>query len=132
MAGDLGRFLLRGRGTWEEEGEADRWASVVSEGREWAAGLLAQEERRGMHWVEEMGREREREQARGRGLGDSAGWGGEGRKERVGLGFFPFLFPLLFYLKHHSNYLNSNSNLNSTLTLKQKEQCTSMNATTNF
>ena len=46
MAGDLGRFLLRGRGMREEEGKADRWASIVSEGREWAAGLLAQEERR--------------------------------------------------------------------------------------
>ena len=41
VARDLGQFLLRGRGMREEEGEADRWASVVSEGREWAAGLLA-------------------------------------------------------------------------------------------
>ena len=40
-----------------------------------------------------------------------------------GLGF---LFPILFYFKHHSNYLNS------TLALKQIKQCTSMNATTNF
>ena len=65
MAGDIGRFLLREQGTREEEGEADRWASVVSEGREWAAGLLAQEERRGVHWAEEMGHERERETGRG-------------------------------------------------------------------
>ena len=56
---------MRGRGTREEEGEADRWASVLSEGREWAAGLLAQEERRGVHWAEEMGHERERETGRG-------------------------------------------------------------------
>ena len=84
MAGDIGRFLLREQGMREEEGEANRWASVVSEGREWAAGLLAQEERRGVHWAEEICLERERERARGRGLEDWAGWGGEGMKERVG------------------------------------------------
>ena len=44
------------------------------------------------------------------------------RKEQAGLGcfgFWVFLFFLLFSIsKHHSNYLNSNSNLNSTLALK--------------
>ena len=64
----------------------------------------------------------------GRGVGCWAvflGWAGLLK----GLGF---LFPILFYFKHHSNYLNSNSNLNSTLALKQIKQCISMNATTNF
>ena len=34
--------------------------------REWAAGLMAQEERMGAHWAEEVGREWERRQV---GLG---------------------------------------------------------------
>jgi hypothetical protein len=50
----------------------------------------------------------------------------------AGFSFLFLGFPFLSYLKHHSFYLNSNSNLNSNLALKQKEQCTSMNATTNF
>ena len=61
----------------------------------------------------------------------------------VGLGFLLSLFlvfsPLFLFLssfsnklKPHSNYLNSNLNLNSTLALKQVRQCTSMNATTQF
>ena len=92
-----------------------------------------------MHWAEEMGREREREQARGRGLGDSAGWGGEGRRERVGPpGWVPFFYSfLLFFLfsffsgfQTSLKLLNSNMNLNSTLALKQIKQCTSMNAQT--
>ena len=65
-------------------------------GGEWAACLLAQEERRGVHWAEEMGRERERERARGRGLGDWASW----------VGFLGFLFLFLFsYFKHYSNLI---------------------------
>ena len=59
-------MFQRGRKTRAQEGDVtDRWASIVSEGREWAAGLLAQEERRGVHWAEEMGRERERETGHG-------------------------------------------------------------------
>ena len=57
----------------------------------------------------------------------------------LGLGFlfptlssFLFLSPFLFQTNSNKNYLNSNSNLNSALALKQKEQCTSMNATTNI
>ena len=50
-----------------------------------------------------------------------------------GFSYFLSLFYLLFYsisyFKHHSIYLNSNSNLNSTLTLNQIKKCTSMNAT---
>ena len=46
--------------------------------------------------------------------------------------FCLFLFLFYSYFKPNSNHLNSNSSLNSNLALKQKEQCTSMNATTNF
>ena len=87
---------------------------------------------------------RERKGHAGKREGVAAGWCGLlGRvvweRNRVGFGFdfffsFPSSFLFLFssYFQHYSNYLNSNSNLNSTLALKQKEQCTSMNATTNF
>ena len=44
----------------------------------------------------------------------------------------PFEFKFEFEFKPHSNYLNSNLNLNSTLALKQVRQCTSMNATIQF
>ena len=40
----------------------------------------------------------------------------------------PFEFKFEFEFKPHSNYLNSNLNLNSTLALKQIKQCTNMNA----
>ena len=43
-------------------------------------------------------------------------------------GGFLFLFFSIF--QPHSNYLNLNLNLNSTLALKQIKQCTSMNAQT--
>ena len=62
-----------------------------------------------------------------RGKTDWAGVGerrsrAEERTEQAGWAAFVFLFFLpLFFSKHHSNYLNSNSNLNSTLTLKQIE-----------
>jgi len=42
------------------------------------------------------------------------GFGGEGEKGWAGLGLsFPGFLLLLFLFKPHSNYLNSNSNLNS-------------------
>ena len=93
-----------------------------------------------MHWAEEIRLERERERARGRGLEDWAGWGGEGRKERVGLpgwvglqGRFEFLLLSYFFCFSNSNttqnYLNPNSDLNSNpTTLNQIKLCTSMNA----
>ena len=70
------------------------------------------------------------ERVRGSRPGWAACWGGkEGWAERrvwAGLGFrFWVLFPFSFFLllfqsnSNQSNYLNSNSNLNSTLTLKQ-------------
>ena len=42
----------------------------------------------------------------------------------------PFEFKFEFEFKPHSNYLNSNLNLNSILALKQIKQCASMNAQT--
>ena len=123
MAGDLGRFLLRGRGTREEEGEADRWASVVSEGRGDACAALSARSwasgRAGLLWGGWRA-------GLGAGVGRSIGEGGERAEhgfqasggtsgsgpDRVERRFwaeliwflgrwFPFLF-LVFEL--HSNY----------------------------
>ena len=73
---------------------------------------------------------REKKRAMGRRKGGPAGWAANW--VWAGFSFLFLCFPFLSYLTHHSIYLNSNSNLNSNLALKQKEQCTSMNATTNF
>ena len=106
---------------------AGKWSRCVSGGARLRAERRAG--RAGVGPGEREGKERaDRAGKLGRGVGCWAvflGWAGLLK----GLGF---LFPILFYFKHHSNYLNSNSNLNSTLALKQIKQCISMNATTNF
>ena len=108
-----------GRG---EEGKGRRQCRQVGPGHRWErervlSGFAGLRER--------VGRAGERKVGRGAGPA-KLGW--------VGL-VFPVPLIFLFsisYFKHHTNYLNSNSNLNSTLALKQKEKYTSMNATTNF
>jgi len=55
-----------GAGPGELLGRGGERAAREKGRREWAGGLLAQEERRGAPWAEEVGRERERRQA---GLG---------------------------------------------------------------
>ena len=48
----------------------------------------------------------------------------------AGLGWVELLFLFLFLILNNSNLFEFKSNLNPTLALKQKEPCTSMNAST--
>ena len=65
-AGCASRAGASGAGPGELLGRGGERAAREKGRREWAAGLMAQEERMGAHWAEEVGRERERRQA---GLG---------------------------------------------------------------
>ena len=110
-----------------------KWAAVLGLGASRCAGLL-----HFASWATGLGK-----RGRGKGLGrgvelawaDGLGWE-EGL--RVGLltglgwvGYWAVSF-LFSIFQPHSNYLNSNLNLNSTLALKQIKQCTSMNAQTSL
>jgi len=134
MAGDLGLFLLRGRGTREEEGEADRRASVVREGRgdacaalrarSWAAGraglLRCAGEKAGPHAGSGPGREGEEGETgwllgagprvgrKERELGWVVGWVWAGLVWVLGLVLFYFLSP--FFSKLHPNLFESKLN----------------------
>jgi len=88
-------------------GRASCWAHGEGKKRRWRAGLALRFGPVGKEWAERVG---------------LLGW-----FEMV----WVFLTPLLsISISTPFNLLNSNSNLNSTLALKQIKQCTSMNATT--
>ena len=122
--GTLGRDVVgvRGRGKLraergEEPAGPRRWASV-GVGRRRAGAWEGKEE--GWARGEEVGRG---EENKGRGTGRGLGW-------FAGLGWVELLFLFLFLILNNSNLFEFKSNLNPTLALKQKEPCTSMNAST--
>ena len=89
-AGEAGRArgeLGCGVGCWRGR------KRVLARPRWWAGGLLAQEERRGAPWAEEVGRERERRQADWVSC-----WVGFSP-----LGWFGSSSFSISYFKHHSN-----------------------------
>ena len=119
---------------------ADRWGRRASEGKGRCAARLSCRAGETGHaacwaggsgatWV---GRGVENEPSGAeRGIGlwgkgmEEKGWAASGFGGLTGLGLvsgfspFPSLFFSISYFKHHSTYLNSNSNFNSTLTLNQ-------------
>ena len=131
--GERGKALASGPAGWGvDAGRSAAWERGRGMGR--CVGRGEAEGENGSDWAR-VGSERA---ARfGVGKRESGPWAASGWMGLL-LGWvwfwicFSFLIPLHFLKPTLKFYLDSNINLNSNLPLKQKEQCTSMNATSNF
>ena len=113
---------VHGDGPNGEKGSS--WAALGHAG--WKGG--------GTAWARKVG---SGPRERGKRVGLAQGEVGWALVWAAGFGLGWVSFPLFFsisYFKHHSNlsHLNSNLNLNPTLTFKQMKQCTNMNAQTSL